>query len=52
MTLAHVLPGVRLDVLPSVRFHALPDMATKAIYFSLATTVFVFVSILLTGIHP
>jgi hypothetical protein len=52
MAAAHVLPGVRLDVLPDVLADALPDVAIKAFYFSLVATAFVFVSILLTGIHP
>jgi hypothetical protein len=29
-----------------------PHLAAKVVYFSLVATVFVFVSILLTGIHP
>jgi hypothetical protein len=32
---------------------ALPGVATKVLYFSLAATAFIFVSmILLTGLHP
>jgi hypothetical protein len=33
--------------------HARPGVATKVVYFSLAATVFIFVSmLLLTGLHP
>jgi hypothetical protein len=52
MASAHVLPGVHLGVRPGVRFDVLPDVAIKVVYFSLVATAFVFVAILLTGIHP
>jgi hypothetical protein len=47
-TSAHVFPETIPGVLPG-RFRG---MATKVIYYSMVATVFVFVSILLTGIHP
>jgi hypothetical protein len=32
--------------------YAFSHVATKVLYFSLVATVFVFVSMLLTGLHP
>jgi hypothetical protein len=52
MASAHVLPGVRLGTFPSVRVSAFHDVAIKVVCFSLVATAFVFISILLTGIHP
>jgi hypothetical protein len=52
MTSTHVLPGVAPSVLPEVRSGVLPDVAAKVFYYSLVATVFIFVSILLTGAHP
>jgi hypothetical protein len=45
----HVLPGY---VLPQVEYGVVRDIAIKTFYFSLVATAFVFVSIVLTGIHP
>jgi hypothetical protein len=52
MTATHVLPAVRRDALPEIRAFVLRDIATKAFYFTLVASVFVFVSILITGIYP
>ena len=52
MTSTHVLPGLTPSVLPEVRPDVLRDVATKVFYYSLVATVFVFISILLTGAHP
>ena len=52
MTSTHVLPGLTPSVLPEVRPGVLHDVATKVFYYSLVATVFVFISILLTGAHP
>ena len=52
MTSTHALPGVIPYVLPQVRSGAIRDVATKVLYYSLVATVFIFVSILLTGAHP
>ena len=52
MASVHVLPAVQLGTFPSVRVSDFPDVAIKVVYFSLVATAFVFVSILLTGIHP
>ncbi len=52
MTLAHVFSGARPSALPSGFSDALSDVAIKVVYFSLTVTAFVFVSILLTGVHP
>jgi hypothetical protein len=38
--------------IPRVLSGAFRDLAVKVVYFSLVATVFVFVSILLTGSHP
>jgi hypothetical protein len=48
----HVLPNTHLDPLPGILAEVLPDLVIKAFYFSSVATVFVFVSILLTGIYP
>jgi hypothetical protein len=32
--------------------HALPSVMTKVFYFSLIAITFVFISMLLTGLHP
>ena len=57
MTSVHVLPRVTsVHVLPHIRPGVLPDvlagLGKKIVWFSLVATLFVFVSILLTGIHP
>lgn len=52
MVADHVLPSVRTNVLPNVIFDVLRDVTIKASYFSLVATTFVFVLILLTGMHP
>ena len=52
MTLAHVFPGARPRALPGGFPDALSDVTIKVVYFSLVATAFVFVSILLTGVHP
>jgi hypothetical protein len=44
----HAIPRSTRSVLPG----AFRGLAAEVIYFSLAATVFVFVSILLTGVHP
>jgi hypothetical protein len=38
--------------IPRVLSGAFRDLATKVVYFFLVAAVFVFVSIMLTGIHP
>ena len=48
----HMLPGSIPYVLPTVEYGVVRDIAIKAFYLSLVATAFVFVSILLTGIHP
>jgi hypothetical protein len=48
----HVLPGAIPYVLPEVEYGVVRDIAIKAFYFFLVAAAFVFVSILLTGIHP
>lgn len=52
MTSTHVLPAVKRDVLPVIQVFVLRDVATKAFYFTLVASVFVFVSVLFTGVHP
>jgi hypothetical protein len=52
MTSTHVLPDAIHYALPEVRSGVLLEVATKVFYFSLVATVFVFVLILLTGVHP
>ena len=52
MTSTHVFPGAGPYVLPEIRSSVVRDVATKAFYFSLVATVFVFVLILTTGLHP
>jgi hypothetical protein len=49
---SHALPGAARYVLANVEYAVVRDMAIKTFYFSLMATAFVFVSILLTGIHP
>jgi hypothetical protein len=49
---AHAFPRVIPRSIPSVIAGASLGLAAKVVYFSLVATVFVFVSILLTGIHP
>jgi hypothetical protein len=39
-------------LIPSVPSVAFRGLAAKVVYFSLVAMVFVFVSVLLTGIHP
>ena len=48
----HALPGAIAYVLPNVEYGVVRDIAIKTFYFSLVAITFVFVSILLTGIHP
>jgi hypothetical protein len=48
----HVLPSAIPYVLPEVEYGVVRDIAIKAFYFFLVAAAFVFVSILLTGIHP
>jgi hypothetical protein len=57
MSSVHVLPRITSEhVLPRIRPGALPEilagLGKKIVWFSLVATLFVFVSILLTGIHP
>jgi hypothetical protein len=49
---AHAFPRVIARSISSVIASASRGLAAKVVYFSLVATVFVFVSILLTGIHP
>ena len=51
MASVHVLPAVQLGTFPNFRLSTFPDVAIKVVYFSSVATAFVFVSILLTGIH-
>jgi hypothetical protein len=48
----HVLPSPVPYAYPNVGYGVVRDIAIKTFYFSLVATAFVFVSILLTGIHP
>jgi hypothetical protein len=52
MTSTHVLPIVRRDALPEIRTFILRQIAAKVFYFTLVASVFVFVSILITGVYP
>jgi hypothetical protein len=52
MTSTHVLPAVRRDVLPAIRLLVRRDVAAKAFNVTLLASVFVFVSILITGVYP
>jgi len=55
MTLAHVFPGARPrapHAVSDVYRDVLADATVKTVYFTLVATVFVFASILLTGVHP
>jgi hypothetical protein len=56
MTLAYVFPGARPRAIPhavsDVYRDVLADATVKTVYFTLVATVFVFASILLTGVHP
>jgi hypothetical protein len=52
MTSTHVLPTVRRGALPEIRTFVLREIATKTFYFTLVASVFVFVSILITGVYP
>ena len=47
-----VHPGAITYHLPKFEYGVVRDIAIKAFYFSLVATAFIFVSILLTGIHP
>jgi hypothetical protein len=49
---AYAFPRANSRSNPRVLASALRDLAAKVVYFSLVAAVFVFVSILLTGIHP
>jgi hypothetical protein len=55
MTLAYVFPGARPRAIPhavsDVYRDVLADATVKTVYFTLVATVFVFASILLTGVH-
>ena len=46
------LPGAIPYVLPKFEFGVVRDIAIKAFYFSLTATAFIFVAIVLAGIHP
>ena len=48
----HELPVAIAYVLPNVEYGVVRDIAIKTFYFFLVATAFVFVSILVTGIHP
>ena len=48
----HEPPVAIAYVLPNVEYGVVRDIAIKTFYFSLVTITFVFVSLLLTGIHP
>jgi hypothetical protein len=48
----HELPVAIAYVLPKVGYGVIRDIAIKTFYFFLVATAFVFVSILVTGIHP
>jgi hypothetical protein len=53
MTIARVISIHAFPrLIPSVLSAAFRGLAAKVVYFSLVTTLFVFVSVLLTGIHP
>jgi hypothetical protein len=52
VTSTHVFPGARTYVLPEIRSGIFRDIATKTFHFALIATAFVFVSILITRIHP
>jgi hypothetical protein len=47
-----VLRGAITYDLPKFEYSVVRDIAIKTFYFSLTATAFIFVSILLTGIHP
>ena len=52
MTSIHVLPAVRRGLVLEIEIFVLRDVAAKAFYFTLTASVFVFLSILITGLHP
>jgi hypothetical protein len=52
MTSAHAHPGVLSHRLPKVKVGVLRDVAIKIAYYSLTAAVFVFVSIVMVGVHP
>jgi hypothetical protein len=52
MTSTHVFPRARAYALPEMRSGILLDVMAKTFYFTLAASAFVFVSILMTGVHP
>jgi hypothetical protein len=47
MTSTHILP-----VMPAIRIFVLREAAAKAFYFTVVASVFVFISILIIGVHP
>jgi hypothetical protein len=49
---SHAFPPIIPRSIPGVLSGAFRGLAAKVVYFSIVATVFVFVSILLTGIHP
>jgi hypothetical protein len=48
----HALPRAVRYALPKVEYGFVRDVAIKTFYFSLVATAFVFISILLIGVHP
>ena len=52
MMSTHVFPRARAHALPDIRSGILLDVMAKTFYFTLAASAFVFVSILMTGVHP
>lgn len=52
MTSTHVFPRARASALSEIRSGILPDVVAKTFYFTLAAAAFVFLSILITGVHP
>lgn len=48
----HAFPRLIPRSIPGALSGAFRGLAAKVVYFSLVATVFVFVSILLMGIHP